>query len=242
MAWFSKKRKQQDERERTAYQIPTDAELEQRLRDVDEVNRRIAGDPQLQAVFAALTREEPPPSPPPTLEELHQRAGSGGLSYIMSPPAGFPELAPEAAQLHMEGVFGSVTGDDRESLAKFTEALALTRAIGNKPEEVRLLYNVGVAHHKIGDDEQAIAVLREGKALAESIAEELAREARKLQRAAEEHKLDEPRLEVFGTPDIEQKLLAMFLEALAKVHEALGQTAEAAECRREVDRLYRADA
>lgn len=252
MGWFTKKHKKDDpgsvhleprlqdssEFERMLYQVPTsDEEIEQSLRDIEEANRMVAGNAALQDAFARVTGEEPAPRPP-SLEELRDHAPAGGLSYIMGPPADLPEVSPEAARLHMEGAMGALTGDDASSLAKFDEALGLVREIGHERAEARLLYNVGVAHHKLGDHQRAIEVLAEGKALSERISGDLRKEARKLQRFDEEHKADEPRLEVFGTPDLEEKLLEMFLDALATVYEAIGLPTQASTCRAEVERLH----
>jgi tetratricopeptide (TPR) repeat protein len=253
MGWFTKKHKKDDpagsvhleprarassDLERMPYQVPTsDEEIEQSLRDIEEANRMVAGNAALQEAFARVTGEEPSPRPP-SLEELRDRATAGGLSYIMGPPADLPEVSPEAARLHMEGAMGALTGDDASSLAKFGEALALVRAIGHERAEARLLYNAGVAHYKLGDHQRAIEVLAEGKTVAERISADLRREARKLQRFEEERKIDEPRLEVFGTPDLEQKLLEMFLEALATVYDAIGLPTQASTCRAEVERLH----
>lgn len=43
---------------------------------------------------------------------------------------------------------------------------------------------------------------------------------------------------MFGAPEMEQQLLAMFQEALATVYEADGQAAQAAECRRQASAMY----
>lgn len=250
MSWFTKRKKdhhvsvpparEPSEAERMLYHVPTtDEEIEQKLRDLEEANRMVAGNSALQEAIARMTGQEPPPPPEPTLEDLRDRAAAGGLSYLLEPPADLREVCPEAARLHMEGaMMGALTGDDA-SLAQFEEALGLVRAIGHERAEVRLLYNIGVAHHKLGNDQRALEVLAEGKALAERISGDLAREARKLRRFEEELKIDDPRVKAFGTPDIDQKLLVMFLEALAKVYDAIGLPTQASTCRAEVERLYR---
>jgi tetratricopeptide (TPR) repeat protein len=251
MSWFTKHKKDHQvsvpaargpsEAERMLYHVPTtDEEIEQKIRDMEEANRMVAGNAALQEAIARMTGEEPSPPPPPSLEDLRARAAAGGLSYLVEPPADLQEACPEAAQLFMQGaMMSALTGDEESSLAQFEEALGLVRAIGHQRAEVRLLYNIGVAHHKLGNDQRAIEVLAEGKALAEEISADLAREARKLQRFEEERKIDDPRVKVFGTPDIEQKILAMFLEALAKVYDAMGLPTQASTCRAEVERLYR---
>lgn len=225
MGVFSRKRKVSRE------------DLEREVRDIQEINRRIDESDELQAAFRSVLGPAPAPPPSPTRDELHERIAGGGLSYIF-PPADLQSVAPDAFKLFMQGVAAALDPDARVSLERFTQALEITRRVEHKRGEARLLYNVGVAHYKVGDLDRAIAVLLEGKALAVDIADDLAREARKLQRFEEEVHLDQPRVEVFGTPDIEQKLLAMFLEALATVYEASSRDAEAAQCRSEIERLY----
>lgn len=249
MSWLTKKHhkgrqdrvpraRESSEPEPMPYRMPTDAEIEQKLRDMEEVNRMIAGNAPLQAAIAQVTEQQLSP-PPPSLEELRDRARSGGLSYIAGPPADLEKVCPEAARLHAEGaMLGVLTGDETASLAKFEEALALVRAVGHERAEARLLYNIGLAHYKLGDHLRAIEVLADGMKLASQISDDLAREARKLQRFEEERKLDDPQVKVIGTPGIEQKLLAMFIEALATVYEAAGLPTQAATLRAELERLY----
>lgn len=250
MSWFRKRRHDTEtdglrlepragasaEVERMLYAVPTsDEEIEQSLRDIEQANRMVSGNAELQEAIARATSAEQSPG----LEEMRDRVSAGGLSYIMGPPEDLAQASPQAARLHMEGAMGALTGDDAASLAKFDEALDLVRAVGHQRAEARLLYNAGVAHHKIGDHQRAIEVLAEGKALTERISGDLRNEARAAQRFEAEHKIEEPRLEVFGTPDLEEKLLEMFLDALATVYEAMGLPTQAATCRAEVERLHR---
>lgn len=245
MSWFTKKDKKHASPASAVsapvgmpYRMPTDEEIEQKIRDLDEVNRMIAGNAAFQEAIAHMTGEESS-AQQPSLEDLRDRARSGGLSYILGPPADLQEVCPDAARLHTEGALaGALSGDESASLAKFEEALALVRGIGHQRAEARLLYNIGLAHYKLGDHMAAIQVLAEGMELARQISDDLAREARKLQRFEEERKLDDPRVKVIGTPDIEQKLLAMFLEALATVYEAAGLPTQAVTLRAELERLY----
>lgn len=184
------------------------------------------------------SQERPAAAGSPTIAELRERVAGGGLSFIVSPPADFPTVSPDAHRLYMEGVAGAFTGDAGVSLPKFTEALAIIRRTGHGPGEARLLYNIGVAHYQLGDLDRAIEVLLEGRTLVESISGELAKEARRQMREHEELRLDHPNVEMFGAPEMEQQLLAMFQEALATVYEADGQAAQAAECRRHASAMY----
>jgi hypothetical protein len=255
MGWFSKKKqgvvpgsgagRVPPESER--YQVPSESELLDKLRAIDEVNARIAGDPRMQDVMREMLGQEEAETPrpstptPPSPEEVRERLRTGGLSYIASPPADFPDVAPEAHQLWLgQALIASMLGDDGRCLSAFEQALVITRRIGHKTGEARLLYNIGLAHHKLGDRARAIEVLLEGKALTEGVAPELAREARKVQRFEKEMKTDDPTVEVLGTPPlIEQWLLEKYLEALAIVYEADSQADKAAGCRTEIKGLYR---
>jgi tetratricopeptide (TPR) repeat protein len=244
MGWFSKKKHDvvpgsgagRMPSEREPYREPSESELLDKLRAIDEVNARIAGNPRMQDVM----REMLPPTPP-SEDEVRERLRTGGLSYIASPPADFPAVAPEAHQLWLgQALIASMLGDDRRCLSAFEQALVITRRIGHKTGEARLLYNIGLAHHKLGNRARAIEVLLEGRALTEGVAPELAREARKVQRFEKEMKTDDPTVEVLGTPPlIEQWLLEKYLEALAIVYEADSQADKAAGCRAEIEGLYR---
>lgn len=228
-----------------AYQIPSDTELEQKLRDIEDVNRQLDEDPRFQALLRELGAapsekpvETPPEPAPPSMETVMVHLGAGGLSYIASPPADFPEVAPEAHQLWLgEALLASMMGDDAKCLSAFERVLEITRRIGHKTGEARVLYNIGVAHYKLGQLDEAIAVLLEGKSLAQGSASGLAREARKAQRFEEEQKTDHPSVDVFGTPRMEQQLLAMYLEALATVYDAAARPDMATGCRDELKRL-----
>jgi tetratricopeptide (TPR) repeat protein len=222
------------------YRVPSDSELRDKLRDIEEVNARIAGDPRMQEVMREMLGQEPAETPQPRMEQVRENLKAGGLSYIASPPADFPEVAPEAHKLWLgEALLASMLGDDARCLSAFNQALEITRRKGHKTGEARLLYNIGVAHYKLGDLDKAIEILLEGKALTEGLASELGREARKVQRFEEEVKTDDPRVDVLGVPHMEQHLLEMYLEALATVYEADSQAGKAAECRNEIKRLYR---
>lgn len=255
MGWFSKKKHGVEPDKETGvlpsehlpYRMPSESEMLDKLRDIEEVNRRIDENPRMQQVMREMLGQEPAETPqpstptPPSMEQVREHLRTGGLSYIASPPADFPDVAPEAHQLWLgQALIASMLGDDARCLSAFEQALVLTRRIGHKTGEARLLYNIGLAHHKLGDRAKAIEVLLEGKALTEDIAPDLAREARKVQRFEEEAKTDNPRVEVLGTPPlIEQWLLEKYLEALAIVYEADSQPDKAAGCRTEIKRLYR---
>jgi tetratricopeptide (TPR) repeat protein len=181
-------------------------------------------------------RDDPQAKSPPSLEQMRARVSSGDLSYLMSLPAGYEG---QATALFMEaGLAGAFMGDDEASRRKFVEALEITRREGHRPAEARVLYNLGLAQYKLGDLDGATRTLLEGKALSESITTDLGREARKLQRFAEERAVDAPAVDVFGAPDLEQQLLEMYVKALAVVYDAAGRHAEAAECNAELERLY----
>jgi hypothetical protein len=201
-----------------------------------------AAAPMVEDLIRQLAATPPAPTTPaarPSLEEMRARVAKGGLSYIMSPPADLPSRQPEASSLHMQGAMGALTGDDHGSLASFTRALELVRAIGHRPAEARLLYNMGVAHFRLDDLDRAIDALAEGRAVAEGASSELKREARKLQRQEEEHLLEHPNVDIIGTPEIDQELLAMFLRALAVVHRARGDADLAASFEHDAEQLYR---
>jgi tetratricopeptide (TPR) repeat protein len=248
MGWFSRKKQAGVPGKRTAgtpsgsemYRMPSASEMAAKLRDIEEVNRRIDEDPGMQRVMREMFGREPAAAPPLSMEQVMENVRSGGLSYLASPPADFPEAIPEAHELWLgEAFLACMQGDDARCLAKFTEILEITRQKGHKPGEARILYNIGVAHYKLGNLDKAVEVLLEGKALTEEIAGELGREARKLQRDEEELKTDRPTMRLFGTPHIEQQLLEMYLKALTTVYEADSQAGKAAGCRDEIKRLYR---
>lgn len=247
MGWFSRKKQGSVPGKVTGgrpsegepYRVPSDSELRDKLRDIEEVNARIAGDPRMQEVMREMLGQEPAETPQPRMEQVRENLKAGGLSYIASPPADFPEVAPEAHKLWLgQALIASMLGDDARCLSAFEQALEITRRIGHKTGEARLLYNIGIAHYKLGERDKAIEVLLEGKALTEGIGRELGREARKVQRFEEEVKTDNPRMDVLGVPQIEQWLLEKYLEALATVYEADSQAGKAAGCRNEIKRLY----
>lgn len=246
MGWFSK-RKQGVVPDSGAGRVPSERELLDELRAIEEVNARIAGNPRMQDAMREVLGQDRPETPqpstptPPSLDEVMGRLRTGGLSYIASPPADFPDVAPEAHKLWLgQAMMGSMLGDDGRCLSAFEQALVITRRIGHRTGEARLLYNIGLAHHKLGDRAKAIEVLLEGKALTEGVAPQLARETRKAQRFEEDVKTDHPMIEVLGTPQlIEQSLLEKYLEALAIVYEADSQADKAAGCRAEIKELYR---
>jgi tetratricopeptide (TPR) repeat protein len=239
MKRFSSKKKKTAAPSSQAYVMPSDAELLQKLRDIEEVNNRIAGNAQLQEVMRKMLGQEPAEPPKPRMDEVLANARSGGLSYIMGGPADLPERAPKAHKLWAEGaVGGALRGDDAYSLDRFNEALAVIRGAGHKTAEARVLYNIGLAHFKLGNRRTAITTLLEGKSLAQASARELGREARKLQRFEEEVKTDNPRIDVAGVPHIAQAILEKYLEALAIVYDADSQQSKADECRDELKRLH----
>ena len=249
MAWFSKKKHDTATgkgvgvipTEPELYRVPTHEELEQKLRDIEEVNRRIDADPGMQALMRDMFGTEPaarPAAPPASMEEVRAHLRTGGISYLASPPADTSTVVPEADELWADAIVASMMGDDAGCLAAYEKALAVTRQAGHRTGEARLLYNIGLAHYKLGHLDRAIEVLLEGRALTESIAAELGREARKLQRFETEVKTDNPRIEVTGVPQIEQWLLEKYLEALAIVYDADSQAAQAAACRDEIKRLH----
>lgn len=254
MGWFSRKKHDGVAGKGTGvvpaapepYRVPTDEELEQKLRDIEDVNRRIDENPQMQALMREMFGSEPAPTPvatpaatpPARMETVREHLRSGGISYLASPPADFPAVAPEAHELWTgDALLASMMGDDAACLAAYEKALEITRRAGHRTGEARLLYNIGLAHYKLGDFGKAIEVLLEGKALTESLAGELGREARKLQRFETEVKTDNPRMEVTGVPQIEQWLLEKYLEALAVAYVADSQADKAAACRDEIKRL-----
>ena len=204
--------------------------------EVEEVNRRIAENPSMQKAMREVLGREPADTPETKLEKMLKDIKAGGLSYILSPPADFPKVSPEAHRLFFQG---SVQGDPAISLVNFNKALEITRQKGHKACEVRLLYNIGVAHYKLGDLKKAIGVLMQGKSLSEEVATDLRKEARKLQRFEEEMNSRNPNIKVFGTPYEEEQLLIMYLEALTKVYEADSQMGKADECRNEIKMLLR---
>jgi tetratricopeptide (TPR) repeat protein len=230
MGWFRRKKGGAD----------SDAALRAQLEEIEAVNRRIAGDPGMQAAMAQLLGRGPAEAPPARPSTPAPRTGIESLGYIASPPADFPSVSAEAHRLYIEGAFlGSLKHDPALSLARFGQALEIARQKRHRPGEARLLYNMGVAHVRLGDLDTAIATFLEGKAVTEGAAGELGREARKVRRFEEEAKADDPTVEVFGVPQIDQQLLVMYLEALATVYEARSEVARAAECREAVKRLYR---
>ena len=244
MGWFSRKNRGSVPRKETGatapgratYQMPSDDELSQRLRDIEEINARLAG--PIQQVMREMHGQEPADTPGSRMETARENVKTGGLSYIASPPADFPAVAPEAHKLWLgDALLASMMGDDLRCLSAFEQCLEITRRIGHKTGEVRLLYNIGVAHYKLGSLKEAIDVLLEGKSMTEGLASELGREARKARRFEEERKTDSPTLDVFGTPHMEQQLLEMYLEALATVYDADSQAGKAAGCRNEIKRL-----
>jgi tetratricopeptide (TPR) repeat protein len=220
----------------------TDEYLAARLRDIEEVNRRIDESPEMQAAMDEMLGQAPADfsASDGGKGQLLRNARFGGLSYIAEPPADFQEVAPEASKLYSDGaVVGTMQGDPAFSLEKFTQALAIARQMGHRPAEARLLYNTGVAYLKLGELDKSIETLQEGRAVAEEASKELGREARKLQRFEEEVHTDRPTVDVLGTPQVEQQILVMFLEALATVYEADSQMDKAAECRNEIKKLVR---
>jgi tetratricopeptide (TPR) repeat protein len=253
MRWFSRKKQALPTGKGTGwepsgadqYRIPSDRELDEKSRAIEEVNRQLDEDPGFQAILrefgvtpAERPAERPTGQPGPSMETVMEHVRAGGLSYIASPPADYPEVAPEAHELWLgEALFASMMGDDARCLSVFEQVLEITRHIGQKTGEATVLYNIGVAHYKLGDLDMAIEVLLEGKSLARGLAGELAKEARKAQRFEEEQKTDHPSIDVFGTPRMEQQLLGMYLEALATVYDADSRPEMATGCRDELKRL-----
>lgn len=220
----------------------TDEYLAGRLRDIEEVNRRIDESPEMQAVMDEMLGQAP--ADPSAFDggkgQLLRNARFGGLSYIAGPPADFPEVAPEASKLFFDGAtIGTMQGDPAYSLEKFTQALAIAREVGHRSGEARLLYNMGVAYLKLGNLDKSIETLQEGRAVAEEASKELGREARKLQRFEEELHTDKPTVDALGTPQVEQQIPLMFLEALATVYESNSHMDKAAKCRNEIKKLLR---
>jgi len=238
MKWFSSKKKAATPTGQ-GQAMPSDSELLAKLGNFEEINQRVANFAKQQEAMRKTPDQGAAATPRALMDTMMANIKVGGLSYIAAPPADLPECAPDAAQLWMDGAFtGSMKGDDAYSLDRFNQALATIRQIGHRTAEARLLYNIGVAHYKLGDRETAINTLLEGKNLAQGSARELGREARKLQRFEEEVKTDNPRIDVAGVPHIEQALLEKYLEALSIVYEADSQTSKADECRDEIKRLH----
>ncbi len=237
MKWFSSKKKAASPTSH-GYVMPSDSELLEKLRNFEEINQRVAEFGKQQQAMRKTPEQGAAANPQAFMDKMRANITVGGLSYLASPPADLPDRAPDAAQLWMDGAFiGSMKGDDAYSLDRFNQALAIIRQIGHRTAEARLLYNVGVAHYKLGDREAAISTLLEGKNLAQESARELGREARKVQRFEEEMKTENPRIDVAGVPHIEQAILEKYLEALATVYEADSQASKAADCRDEIKRL-----
>jgi tetratricopeptide (TPR) repeat protein len=217
--------------------MPSESELLRKLRNIEEVNQRIAASTRLQEVMREMLGQ-PAETPRPSMEQTRENLRRGGLSYLASPPADLPQVAPEAHKLWLgDAVIGSLRGDDALCLAKYRKALEIVRKKGHRTAEARLLYNIGLAHYKLGEYDSAIHVLLEGKTLTKGADRALRREARRVQRFEEEAKTDDPRRDVLGVPDTEPWLLVKYLEALAIVYEADSQAAEAASCRAEIKRL-----
>ncbi len=237
MRWLSRKKKGSASSSGT-YEVPSERELYDKLRDIDEVNQRIADNPQMQEIMRQMLGEDPGEKSGSSMEEMSGNLASGGLSYL-APPADLPGIAPDAHQLWLgEAFLGSMRGDDAYSLEKFNEALVTVREKSYVAAEARLLYNIGIAHYKLGDLQEAIAVLLEGRAVTEQATDELEAEARKLQRVEEDVKTDRPSVDVAGVPFSERWLLGRYLDALAIVYDASGQPDKAAECRNESKRLH----
>ena len=226
--------------------IPSDTEVEQKLRDIEDVNRQLDEDPRFQALLRELGAapsekpvETPPEPAPPSMETVMVHLGAGGLSYIASPPADFPEVAPEAHQLWLgEALLASMMGDDAKCLSAFEQGprdhpahrAQDGRGEGPLQHRRRALQarparrgDRGPARGQVpgpGLGQRACAGGEEGATV------------RGRGRRPTTH-----RSTFSGRPAWSSELLAMYLEALATVYDAAARSDMATGCRDELKRL-----
>ena len=113
-------------------------------------------------------------SPYPQSFVLYSERERPGVELLLTQyiDASQGDTRSEAETLFKQGEAYYQTSDYSAALSTWEEALALSRAVGNRAEEAKMLGRVGIAHRQLGDREQALVFLEESLALSRELKNE----------------------------------------------------------------------